>query len=747
MATGNFWAAGRGRAIIGNMTADFDLPTQPSLLVHPGRPFIHRDLSWLHFNERVLSQARSTTNPLFERCKFLSVTASNLDEFFMIRFASLIKRGGGTTRAPISGAAAPPTRRVRDAILASVAVFNTRQAETFDMLVAALAELGIQLVRRTRPGEELFERGRRVFAERVLPALQPPHQFSTAGSVSLENLQLAALLPNEVWVTIPRSLPGLFPVQEGHEGKIRIFFLDHLLADHLPEALGVPEAPGLIRLTRDGDFTLELLGDDPNSVPDRVQSSVSQRELGRPVRLQYSAEVPPTRLRHLLEEFRLEPDQAFPSNGSLVLHGIMPILGDLQAPPGTESRCYYPPLQPFVPEPFRHTQRIFEQLQVADLLLHHPYDSFDAYVNFILAACEDPDVTAIEQTIYRTDGLATLFDALKAVAGRKKVRVIIEPRARFDELNNLRLTAELRHAGVEVGFGFGRLKLHAKIALVTRREAAGERLYTHLSTGNYNSRTARFYEDLAILTAHTDLGRDARHFFDSVWQQRVPGRFRQLISAPANLYRRMISLIDAETAAARAGKPARIFAKVNALVDEGMIEHLYLASQAGVRVDLVVRGPCSLIPGVAGLSENIRVIGLVDRHLEHSRIYAFQAANAVYLSSADWMPRNFFSRLEIAFPVLDPDLHRFLTTIVMPAYFADTVKARELMPDGQWKKRTQRAITDQPLAREGTRFERGPVRCQFFLEDLATKAYAGTPLQFRLQSHRPAAEPPPPPSP
>ncbi len=712
------------------MTDPFLLPTLPSLLAHPGEPFLHRDLSWVQFNERVLSQARSSRNPLLERVRFLGITASTLDEFFQIRFPSLLRSGGTTRLGPAH--AGDPQERVRGALLEAVARFHVRKAETFEILGSELVPFGIHLIRGTNAGDPGHPLGASVFEEHVLPALAPLDNFSAAQLRNLENLQLACVFPGGVWLAPPRSLPPIHVVAKGD--AIHIFFLDHLLASHLGPALRVEGRPALLRLTRDGDFTVDFHEEDSASIPDRVLSIVKQRERGRMVRLQISPDAPPALLAEALAALHLPRGACFAVRDSLVLHGLKEVPHRMPESRRADPKLFHPPLQAFVPAAVRTPSAILDLLARQDLLLHHPYDSFDAFLNFIRAACDDPAVTRIEQTIYRTDADAAVFEAIKAAAGRKKMRVIIEPRARFDELNNLRLTAELRKAGVEVGFGFGRLKLHAKIALVTRRDPAGERQYTHLSTGNYNTITARQYEDLALLTSHPEIGRDARYFFDSVWAGRIPGRFRLLLSAPASLHRRLTALIETEIQAAREKRPARIFAKLNGLVDETIIRQLYRASQAGVRVDLVVRGACSLIPGVRGLSENIRVIGLVDRWLEHSRIYAFAAAKATYLSSADWMPRNFFSRLEVAFPVLDENLRRYLEEVVIGAYLSDTVKARELTPEGTWKKRTEASLhaAPPPEALAGTRFDDRGMRCQFFFEDLAAKGYRGTPLRRPL---------------
>jgi polyphosphate kinase len=427
---------------------------------------------------------------------------------------------------------------------------------------------------------------------------------------------------------------------------------------------------------------------------------------------------------------KLVQGQVAPAPYTLCLHALWTVLSQTPAEVSKSPKLTYSPLVPVVPRPLRRPEAIFEKLKKQDFLLHHPYDSFDGYVAWIKAACIDPQVEQIEQTIYRMDTLSPMIGFLKSAAAHKKIRVIIELRARFDELNNLILAEELRKAGVEVAFGFGKLKLHAKITLVTRREPEGLKLYTHLSTGNYNALTARQYTDLAILTANEQIGADARHFFDRVWEGEVPTSFQQLVSAPAKLHRRLLSLIQSETESAQKGKRARIVAKVNALVDSAVVEQLYKASQAGVQVDLIVRGACSLIPGVKGLSENIRVISVVDRFLEHSRIYYFESSKVLYLSSADWMPRNFFSRLEIAFPVLDPHVYSYIENVVIPAYLSDTAKARELTPQGTWRQRSFDARQGEEIAKQVQGMtQKGPIRSQFFFEELARREYSGTPLE------------------
>jgi polyphosphate kinase len=693
------------------------LPTLPSLLAEPNVPLIHRDLSWLQFNERVLAEARLATNPLLERAKFLAITATNLDEFFMIRMASLGRSISALGRTDPNGARR--LMRIRSSIFETVAKFGGKQAEALDQLVAELDAAGIFLVRHAREGEPAWTLGKRAFEEQVLPRLQAPEAFSPSKVQGLDNGAMAAVFPSGIWLRIPRGIPSVLHVRDPEVSpQAHFFFLDDLLSAHLGPAFRLEGAPALIRLTRDGELAIELEEQDTESIPDAVRTGLGSRERGRPVRLQYGGESTEALLRQCVSALRLIPAQLMPAPGTLCLAGLWSLVSQAPAEePASGPRLRHPAPAPYVPNPLRDPSRVFERIAERDLLLHHPYDSFDAFVAWVQAACADPDVTSIEQTVYRMDAVSPVIAALKGAAARKRVRVLIELRARFDEMNNLRLADELRKAGVEVAFGFGKLKLHAKVALVARREGEGERLYTHLSTGNYNAATARQYTDLAILTANPEIGADARHLFDSVFKREVPTQFKHLVPAPGRLHRRLLSHIQAETEAATQGRKARIFAKVNALVDETVIAQLYRASMAGVQVDLVVRGACSLVPGVRGLSQNIRVYSIVDRYLEHSRIYAFGHSRVLYLSSADWMPRNFFSRLEVAFPVLDPRLHKYIDEVVIPAYLSDTQKAHELTPLGTWKKRA------------GSRGSRGSsIRSQFHFEELAGRGYQGTPL-------------------
>lgn len=694
------------------------LPVKLGVLSHPvNKNLIHRDVSWLQFNERVLDEARSQSNPLLERVKFLAITAGNLDEFFMIRVASTERQISLSKRKFELG---EPARleQIRAKLLEGVRKFSHRQFDSLETLVSELFPLGIRIFTEIKRGEPSYAVAREIFDAEILPKLPPVETFSFDQLRSLETLQMGVLLPNNLWLRIPKGLPTMFHKKSADGKRFDFFFLDDLLRAFLGP-IHVDVWPiGVVRMTRDGDYAMDLGDTDPETIPDLVRTRINSRDGGKPIRIQFRGDMPQEFIKNASRTLKLDETYFFETKNTLCLHGLWKVVNQIPEDLFKNKEIKYPPLKSVVPEPFNGKSDLFAKLHERDYLLHHPYDSFDAFVQFMRHAANDPHVVQIEQTIYRMDALSPVIDIMKEAAKTKRVRVLIELRARFDELNNLRLTDELEKAGVEVGFGFGKLKLHAKVALITRIENGVEKLYTHLSTGNYNAATARQYTDLAVVTANPDIGADARHFFDCLFEGQIPTSFKQLLIAPTRLARRLKSYIQAETDAARSGKKARIVVKVNALVDEGIIESLYEASQAGVQVDLIVRGACSLVPGVKGLSENIRVVSIVDRFLEHSRIYYFENSKKMFLSSADWMPRNFFSRLEIAFPVLDQRLYDYLKDIVLPAYLSDNAKARELTPSTKWVNRSE--LTTGPTQR---------LRSQVLFRELAIRNYKGTPLE------------------
>ncbi len=698
------------------------IPNFPLIPKSAKNPLIHRDLSWLQFNERVLDEARTSQNPLLERAKFLAITASNLDEFFMIRVPSLERSLYSRFRA-LDVQKAQKLRRTRRAILESVSQFCSRQEAALEELALGLASQAI-FIERSPEMEGLVgmaglsgEMARKVFQEKILPALPSPETFQPKDILRLDNLQVGVILAENLWLRVPRQLATLYLEEDAQSHTVHAFFLDDLLGRFLPESLSKQMTVGFVRLTRDADVSIDVQLSDTESIPDRVVTHVRKRERGRPTRLQIAGCLDRRFTERLLGAAHLSKLSASRAPGTLFLHGLWTLVNratDFKFEKRTE--LLYPVLDTRVPRVFQDGACLFQKICERDVLLHHPYDSFDAFVKWMKVVADDPDVISIELTVYRMDLLSPVIGHLKRAAKDKQVRVIIELRARFDELNNIRLADDLRKSGIEVAYGFGRLKLHAKVTLVTRKEKTGLVRYTHLSTGNYNSATARQYTDLSVLTANPEIGADARHFFDAVWDGRIPTSFKQLVVAPSRLARRLKSLIQHEADAARRGERARIVAKVNALVDKGIVESLYRASSAGVRIDLIVRGACSVIPGIKGLSENIRVVSIVDRFLEHSRIYYFGASKRMYLSSADWMPRNFFSRLEIAFPVLDPRIYRYIEQVVFPAYLNDEAKARVLTPQGVWRRRSRSGAVNPP-------------RSQVLFRELAIRDYRGTPLE------------------
>jgi polyphosphate kinase len=685
-------------------------------------PIINRDLSWLQFNMRVLEEAEDKDNPLLERVKFLAITSSNLDEFQMVRVSALLRLINAEQRG---GKGEEISQQLLEQIDQVVRSFLSRKKRAFIQLQGELAENKIIIHSATSPFTK-GEVGKELFTSRILPHLSAPESFSVEKLKDLANLAVAVILPGQLWLPIPRALPLMYYFLDS-EKQLHFFFLDHLLLSHLWPQNNVQESTecGLIRITRGADQKIELSSSDPEVIPDMVLAGIKSRDSGLPVRLQlYPKSFSKDQLETTQAAFKINKSLIYIEDETLFLRGLWSVSLKTAELLPDKKELAAKALVPKIPPAFRNQGAIFSDLERRDYLLHHPYDSFDAYVAFIEAACSDKNVSKIEQTIYRMDAVSPVIKLLCHAAPKKEVHVVIELRARFDELNNLYLAEELRKAGVKVTFASGNLKLHAKIALITRSTSDGERYYTHLSTGNYNAATARQYTDLGLLTANPEIGQDARLFFDAIYSGKEPSSFKRLVIAPQFLARRIFSYIKAEAEAARQGKEARIFAKVNTLVDQKVIEALYEASRAGVRIDLVVRGACSLVPELPGLSENIRVISVVDRFLEHSRIYYFENSAKLYLSSADWMPRNFFSRLEIAYPVLDKRVFSFIKEIVIPAYLRDNIKARRLNSKGEWKRVSLKDIKKIENSRENT----AAMRAQLYFTQLAEQDYLGTPL-------------------
>lgn len=700
------------------MEASCVLKQIESLIRQQKEPFVHRDISWIQFNNRVLTEALDPKNPILERFKFLGITSSNLDEFFIIRFASLkaqidrLKK----TELRVTKKQLAHLQKAHSIILSSVFRSQQRQDRCYRSIRQELKAHKIFVYDYRSKQEELTKMARKAYLKEIAPHLGDPIKLNKASLSKMSNLQTALVIDQTNICLAPKTLPPL-TLQKNASGW-QVFYSDDLILKFYCEQRGLDERRFLMRLSRDADVAVDIEDEDPASIPDVVKSSIKSREYRRPVRLQIRG----TRsgLQNWLAPLLgLQEDQIFYPYSNFGLSGNFKLVHRLQKHKAILRNCFYPALKSFTPPTLKKPGEIFSKLREHDYLLHHPYDSFDGYVNFIKEAADDPKVLSIQQTVYRIDTLSRVTEILKKASQRKKhVRILIETRARFDELNNLELAEDLRKAGVEVFFPKGPLKLHAKVALVIRKDQGQTQLFTHLSTGNYNAQTARLYTDLAILTARREVGEDARLFFESVCRGKIPKGFKHLVLAPTQLHRRLLSLIDNEISAARAGKFARIFIKANALVDRQIVDKLYEASKAGVKVELVIRGACSLIPRVKGLSENIRVISVVDKFLEHSRMYFFLNSNEIYLSSADAMPRNFFSRLELAFPILDHNLSAFLKDHFSRVYLNDRTKARELTKRGIWSKRRKNK-------------ELGTNRAQDVFEQMARDYYKHTPLHKR----------------
>ncbi len=677
--------------------------------------FMNRELSWLEFNARVLEEAADDDNPLLERVKFLSIFSSNLDEFFMVRVAGLREQAFG------DGA---PQDFTPDGLraIAQLQQIHQRTCELLeaqygcwnDQIVPALAEQGITFVpyaELSRPQLKVVDR---FFRTRAFPILTPMAVDPAHPSPRYHNrgLYLVSMLerryglgPKQLFavVQLPSVLPRLVPIDPDDPRKF--ILLGGLIAARLPDLFGGFDVQSwtMFRVTRDSD--LDLLEQESDDMLRLIESRLKARQRGDAVRLEVSADSDERLVGMIVEseELREATDPAGDYGEVYRVNGPLDFtaFGELLAIPGTEDLRD----PPFVPRPPRGlspsvNDDLFAKIARQDILLHHPYDSFDSVVEFVRRAANDPQVLAIKQTLYRTSGDSPITQALMQAADNgKHVTALVELKARFDEANNVSWARQLERAGVHVVFGFLDLKTHCKLSLVVRQEGSELVRYVHLGTGNYNPTTALLYTDLGLFTADPDITHDATALFNLLTGYSQGHQWRKLVVAPDDLQRRTVELIEQQAQRARAGKESRIFAKLNSLVDYRVIEALYRASQAGVPIDLIVRGICCLRPGIPGVSENIRVRSIVDRFLEHSRIYVFGTNKKaqVFLSSADWMPRNFHRRVEIMFPVEAAELKQRILTELVPIYLADNVKARIIKADGSHERVSRRK--DEPAVR------------------------------------------------
>jgi polyphosphate kinase len=664
--------------------------------------FINRDLSWLAFNERVRCEAEDTANPLLERVWFAAICAANLDEFFMIRVA-------GIKRKIAAGIDAPgPDGRTPAQILATIRTRTQRALDRRARLVTrellpALAEQGIAAV----PYATLTDAQRaaltRWFEEEVFPiltpqALEPGRRFPHVSNLSLNLIAHLALPegPRYARIKIPATLPRFVAVPGGaanDDGQLLCVFtwLEEVIAANLtrlfPGAAVV--ASYLFHVVRDSDINLTEDDDTDRADPMvMMRESIARRAFGPVVRLTVDSRMPDNVRRWLLGQLCATDQDCYMVDGPLAAANLAELAAldrpDLKFPPLTPA-----PVAQFALHSEHSAGEVFARIRARDVLVHHPYQSFDTVVEFLQAAATDPDVVAIKQTLYRLGKNSPLIPALIAARDDDtQVAVVVELKARFDEENNITWAEALERHGVDVAYGLARLKTHCKALLVVRREPDGLRRYVHLATGNYNATTARLYEDFGYLTAREDIGADVSDLFNALTGFARHEAYRRLWVAPGAMRGRLLAAIEREIAVHRRTGAGRLAFKVNALVDRALVRALYEASRAGVKIDLIVRGPCCLVPGVPGWSDTIRVISIVGRFLEHSRIYYFGngGEDEVYLGSADLMERNFDRRVEVIFPVADPGWAAQIRDEVLPAYFRDNVNAWALGPDGTYRR-------------------------------------------------------------
>ncbi len=650
--------------------------------------YINRELSWLEFNHRVLEEAKDERHPLLERFKFLSIVSSNLDEFFMIRVAAIKEQmAADVTEASPDGRM--PAQQLKE-IHERVARMMKEIGSCFwNELHPKLSESGIQLATMSELSAEQRVTLSEYFARDIFPVLtplafDPGHPFPYISNLSL-SLAVVVITPDEeerfARVKVPDVLPRLVPVQGDEQEKQTFIWLENLIAENLSmlfPGMTVKESYAF-RVTRNADIEIEE--DEAGDLISTIAESIRQRRFGSVVRVGVQ-ETMPARIKNILiENLEVTPDDVYALKPPLGMSHLMALL-KLQRPDLKDSPHLSAPLMGE-----DESEDIFSIIRRGDVILHHPYDSFSPVVQFIKSAATDPNVLAIKQTLYRIGKESPLVPLLTMAAeSGKQVAVLVELKARFDEENNIIWAQQLERAGVHVVYGLVGLKTHAKMALVVRKEQDGLRRYVHLGTGNYNPVTARIYTDMSFFTCREDITSDASEVFNYLTGYSKRDSYQKLCVAPVNLRDKLLTMINREIEHARSGKQARLIFKINALTDLQMIEKLYEASNAGVRIYLIIRGVCCLRPGVKGWSENIRVISIVGRFLEHSR--AFYFANdghpEIYLSSADLMGRNLDHRVELMFPVEDRAWAEIIRREVLETALADNIAARTLTSDGTY---------------------------------------------------------------
>jgi polyphosphate kinase len=671
--------------------------TTPPLVASPTAPpqsaidlkdpslYFNRELSWLEFNRRVLDEAQDPRHPLLERVKFLAIFSSNLDEFFMIRVSGLKDQiAAGVTAAPPDGVT--PAEGLAAIRARTLPMLREQRECYYNEIIPALAAADIHILHYHQLAAVERDRLREYFQAEVLPvvtplAFDPGRPFPHISNLSL-NLAVTVRGPDGeqhfARIKVPTTLPRFVPVEPGR----RLVWLEEVIAGNLgllfPGHEIVETYP--FHVIRDAD--MEIQEDEAADLLETIEQGLRQRQFGPVVRLAVDEAMPESMVSLLVENLEAEPGDVYPLQPPLGMNNLW----DLHALDRPELKD--PPFVAAIPPQLRDvksTDEFFAAIRRQDILLHHPYDSFAVVLDFIKAAANDPDVLAIKQTLYRVGRNAPVVKSLlEAQRNGKQVAVLVELKARFDEESNIGWARALEGEGVHVVYGLVGLKTHSKITLVVRREPGGLRRYLHLATGNYNAVTAGIYTDLGLLTCDPEMGADATELFNTLTGYSTQQFYRSLLVAPGTMRERVEALIEREIEHAKAGRGGHLIFKMNSLVDDRLMRALYRASQAGVQVDLIIRGICCLRPGVPGVSDNIRVISIVGRFLEHSRIYYFGNGGAaeVYLGSADLMPRNLDRRVEILFPINDPAIKTYIRTAILEVELSNNTRARELGANG-----------------------------------------------------------------
>ena len=657
---------------------------------------LNRDLCQLEFFRRVLEEALDKSTPVLEKLKFLAVFSSNLDEFFMVRVSGLKEMLGIEEIGPMPGELTPEEqlRVIRKRVLTLVDEHTNCLREE---VIPELQSHGVVIARYASLSQSEKKRLAEYFMKNIFlvltpQAVDPARPFPYISNLSL-NIGLTvesnpedtlAGLPvgrevRFVRIKVPPVVPRLIPIEDG---KMKFALVEEVIEANIHALFpNMHLSKGhVFRVTRDAD--VEIRDDKAADLLKLIKESLRERRFGLAVRLEVSSSMPSEMVEYLTKSLNIEPDDIYQIGGLLDVPGLMELY-NLEAPELKDK-----PLRAVVPVSLRNKESLFEAIKKQDVLLHHPYSAFGTIVDFIQAAADDPKVVAIKMCLYRTGKNSPIPQALMAASERgKQVTAVVEIKARFDEENNIEWAKRLAESGVHVVYGIVGLKTHSKVALVVRREDDGLQTYTHIATGNYNPTTSKVYTDLGLLTNDSMIGDDATDLFNFLTGFSIQKEYSRLLVAPLNLRKRMMALIKRETEHAREGRSARITAKVNRLTDLNIIEALYEASQAGVKIDLIVRGACMIRPDEPGLSQTIHVRSVVGRFLEHSRIFYFAngGEEEVYIGSADWMTRNLDRRVEVVAPVLDPQLKKYLKDTVLDAYLRDNVKARVMKSDGTYE--------------------------------------------------------------